>query len=78
MKKKVLIIYARYGSGHKSIAEYVAKYIKENNKNVETLLLDMTDFGNRLGKISFKIMDWVSKKRPLIFVMNSWITKYLP
>ena len=27
-KKKVLIMYARYGSGHKSIAEHVSEYLK--------------------------------------------------
>lgn len=64
MKKRVLVIYARYGSGHKSIAEYVAKYIEENNKNAEVLLVDMTDYGNTLGRITVKLMDWVSKKRP--------------
>ncbi len=64
MKKKVLVIYARYGSGHKSIAEYVAKYIDENNKNAEVMLLDMTDYGNPLGRASVKLMDWVCKRRP--------------
>ena len=63
-KKKILVIYARYGSGHKAIGDYVAKYIEENNKNVEVKVLDITDYGNFLGKISVKIMDWVSKKRP--------------
>lgn len=64
MKKKILVIYARYGSGHKSIAEYVAKYIEENNDKVEVMLLDMTEYGNKIGKISVKLMDWVCKIRP--------------
>ena len=64
MKKKVLVMYARYGSGHTKIAEYVAKYIEENNKNVEIMLLDMTEFGNRLGRIGVKVMDFVAKHRP--------------
>ncbi|MBE6156859.1 MAG: hypothetical protein E7161_03840 [Firmicutes bacterium] len=64
MKKKVLIMYARYGSGHKAIAEYVANYLKDNNKKIEVMVLDMTDYGNWLGKVSVKIMDFVSKYRP--------------
>ena len=60
MKKKILVMYARYGSGHKTIAEYVAKYIEEHNKNVEVMLLDMTDYANGVGKFSVKIMDFVS------------------
>ncbi len=63
MKKKVLVIYARYGSGHKSIAEYVANYLKEHNDNMEVLLLDMTDYGNFIGRISIKFMDFITHKR---------------
>lgn len=64
MKKKILVMYARYGSGHKSIATYVANYIQEHNENVDIMLLDMTNFANGFGKISVKIMDFVSKFRP--------------
>lgn len=64
MKKKILVVYARYGSGHKAIGEYVAKYIEEHNKKAEVKVLDITDYGNFLGKISVKIMDWVCKTRP--------------
>lgn len=66
MKKKILVIYARYGSGHKSIAEYVAKYLEEHNQNIEIMLLDMTEYGNKIGKFGVKIMDWVGKRRPEI------------
>ena len=61
--KKVLVAYARYGSGHKSIAEYVANYIKENNKNCEVMLLDISDYGNFIGRTGVKIMDFVGKHR---------------
>lgn len=68
MKKKILVMYARYGSGHKSIAEYVAKYIEEHNDKVEVKILDITDYGNFIGRMSVKLMDWVCKRRPeLIF-----------
>ena len=64
MKKKILVMYARYGSGHKTIAEYVAKYIEEHNKNIELMLMDMTEYANSIGKFGIKIMDFVSKYRP--------------
>jgi len=64
MKKKILVMYARYGSGHKTIAEYVAKYIEEHNKNVELMLMDMTEYANGIGKFTVKIMDFVTKYRP--------------
>ncbi len=64
MKKKILIMYARYGSGHKSIAEYVAKYIEEHNDSADVMVLDMTDYANGIGKFTVKIMDFVSKYRP--------------
>lgn len=64
MKKKILVMYARYGSGHKTIAEYVAKYIEEHNSDVELMTLDMTDYANGVGKVTVKIMDLVTKFRP--------------
>ena len=64
MKKKILVMYARYGSGHKTIAEYVAKYIEEHNKDIELMLLDMTEYANGIGKVTVKIMDFVTKYRP--------------
>ena len=67
MKKKVLVLYARYGSGHKAIAEYVANYIK-NDATLDVNIVDITDYGNFLGRIGVKVMDFVGKYRPaLIF-----------
>lgn len=68
--KKILVVYARYGSGHKSIAEYVANYISENNKNVKVKLLDITPYANWLGKVGVKVMDFVAKNRPE-FIFNA-------
>lgn len=64
MKKKILILYAQYGSGHKSIAEYVAKYIIEHNKKSEVMVLDMTSYANFPGKVGVNIMKLVAKYRP--------------
>ncbi len=63
MKKKVLVIYARYGAGHKSMAEYVAKYLKERNHKIEVMLFDMTEYGNTLGKMGIKLWKWVGSHR---------------
>ena len=63
MKKRMLVMYARYGSGHKTIAEYVAKFIEEHNKDAEVMLLDMTDYANGFGKITVKLFDFVTKHR---------------
>ena len=56
--KKILFLYVEYGSGHKSIAEYTAKYIAEHNQ-VEIKILDMTEYSNFIGKIGHKLYNWV-------------------
>jgi len=61
-KKKILVMYARYGSGHKAIAEYVANYLKDNDK-LEVEVLDLTEYGNIIGRLSVKLFDWVGTKR---------------
>ena len=58
MKKKILVMYARYGSGHKAIAEYVATYIKTHN-DYEVKVIDITDYGNSIAKLTVKFMDYV-------------------
>ena len=56
MKNRVLIIYAPYGSGHKSIADKIESYFRENS-NYEIKILDVAKYSNVLGKISIKIYD---------------------
>ena len=56
MKKKVLIVYASYGSGHKAIANYIANYIKANDKKVEVATLDILTYSmDIIGSISQKV-----------------------
>lgn len=43
MKKKILIPYATYGSGHKSIAMYIKKYFESTGK-YECLTIDLLDY----------------------------------
>ena len=64
MKKRILIVYARYGSGHKSIAEHIAKYLEENNNDIIVKLFDLTPYATNIGKIGIKLMDFVAKRRP--------------
>ena len=53
MKKKILIPYASYGSGHKAIARYIEKYFKEQDPELEIKCLDMLEYSMPIiGKIS--------------------------
>ena len=54
---KILITYASYGSGHKSVAEYVEEYFREHDKNLEIKVIDVMDYDNILGKINKKMFD---------------------
>ncbi len=61
--KRILVIYASYGTGHKSIAEYVYKYLKENRLDANIMLLNLSDYGNRIGRIGNKLFAFVAKNR---------------
>lgn len=56
MKKRILIIYASYGSGHKTVATYIYNYIKAK-KDYEAYLMNIMDYSNKIGKISEKLFD---------------------
>jgi len=78
MKKKVLIVYASYGSGHKAIANYIANYIKKNDKNLEVATLDIITYSmNVIGSISQKVNSFFMLKTPRIhnFFYNLTSTK---
>lgn len=67
MKKKILIPYATYGSGHKSIAEYIKKYFEENG-DYECLTLDLiTDSSYIVSKFSKKTTEFFMTKLPSIW-----------
>ena len=48
MKKRILILYATYGSGHKAIANYIKKYFEENGE-YECLSLDLNNYVCRIS-----------------------------
>ena len=54
MNKKILIIYATYGSGHKTVANYLYESLK-NDYNVK--IIDILDYDNILGKISKNLFE---------------------
>ena len=54
--KKILIMYATYGTGHKSIARYVEEYFKKNNEKIEIRNIDLLDYVMpKIGKATTKI-----------------------
>ena len=56
MGKRVLIIYAPYGSGHKSIADKINNYLEEHS-DLEVKVFDVAKYSNLLGKLSIRIFD---------------------
>ena len=55
--KKLLITYASYGSGHKSVAEYVEDYFNEHSKEFEIKVIDVMDYASIFAKINQKIFN---------------------
>lgn len=44
MKKKILVPYATYGNGHKSVARYIEEYFTKQDENIEVLSIDLLDY----------------------------------
>ncbi len=61
--KKVLITYSSYGSGHKSVAQYIKKYFDEHSDDYEVKIVNITDYCNFWGKFSLKFFDAVINRR---------------
>ena len=87
MKKRILIPYATYGSGHKAIAAYIEKYFKSKSEDIEILTLDILQFSMPLmGQISRTVNEFLMLKQPLLWdlcyklsdtVINAKITEKL-
>ena len=67
MKKKILIIYATYGSGHKAIANYIKDYFISKNPNLEIKIFDMLDYSKKSGLLSKKISEKLMLKFPIVW-----------
>ena len=82
MKKRVLIPYASYGSGHKTIAEYIKKYL-ESNGDYECMTLDLFNYSIPvIGKISKDVGNFLLTKLPsiwslLYFINNNRLSAYI-
>ena len=51
-KKKILLAYASYGSGHKSAAKYIENYFLNQKNNYEIKILDISDYNTSFGKLA--------------------------
>lgn len=55
-RKRVLITYATYGSGHKTVANYIYEYFTKHS-NYEVKVIDLMDYENIVGLISKKAFE---------------------
>ena len=60
MKKKILITYASYGSGHKTVANYIYEYFKEHG-DYDVKIVDVMDYASLSGKINLKLFNMIFK-----------------
>ncbi|MBQ9834299.1 MAG: hypothetical protein IJO33_03815 [Bacilli bacterium] len=67
MKKRILIVYATYGSGHKAIAKYINNYFLNKDSELEIKLIDMISYSKKLGKLSKSISENLMLKHPIIW-----------
>ena len=67
MKKKILIPYASYGSGHKAIAKYIENYFKKQDSELIIETVDLLEFAMPvIGKWSQKINGYLMLKIPAL------------
>ena len=68
-KKKVLITYATYGSGHKTVANYIYDYLVKHS-NYEVKIIDLMDYENIIGLISKKVFEQNFKSQLSCMMFN--------
>ncbi len=61
--KKVLIAYASYGGGHKTVAEYVYDYLKNNSKEYEVKMVDLLKYTGRATNFTISAMNYIMHHR---------------
>ena len=82
MKKRILIPYATYGSGHKTIANYIKDYFEQNGE-YECLTIDLINYSFPIiGTFSKKVTENLMTKLPSIwsliyFVFDNKISSYV-
>ena len=71
--KRVLVIYATYGSGHKAIAKYIKDYFMSKDEHLEVDTMDIMDYSKKSGIISKKISENLMLKHPIIWnILFRW------
>lgn len=66
--KKVLLLYATYGTGHRAVANYIESYLKEKEEDIEILNIDLLDYASPIvGKLSKKISENLMTKHSRIW-----------
>ena len=68
-RKKVLITYATYGSGHKTVANYIYDYLIKHS-DYEVKIIDLMDYENIVGLISKKAFDQNFKSKISSFIFS--------
>ena len=65
--KKILVIYATYGSGHKAIANYIKDYYLNRDPNLEIKTMDIIDYSKRIGIVTKNVSEKLMLKLPKIW-----------
>ena len=66
MKKRILLTYCMYGNGHRAIAEYIEKYFKEQDPELEIMAIDLLKYSIPIvGTFSQKVTDFFLLKFPM-------------
>lgn len=55
--KKLLITYASFGSGHKSVATYVEEYFKNHTDRFDIKVIDVMDYASQFAKLNQQIFN---------------------
>ena len=82
MKKRILIPYATYGSGHKAIASYIKRYFEENG-DYECMMLELISYSVPIfGTLSQKTVDFIMIKMPslwslIYFIFDNRLSAYI-
>lgn len=75
MKKRILITYATYGSGHLAVAKYIEDYFKKENQDFEILSVDLLKYSIPvIGEMSRIVSDTVVLKLPTFYDLTSVIS----
>ncbi len=69
MKKRILVVYATYGNGHRIVAEYIKKSFKKKDENISVKTIDILDYSSPFIKtVSKKIFEkTMFSKIPIIW-----------